>query len=165
VVEYLWHHYEFCRISFADPLKRAAQEIFGLSDDQTWSRDQKEVDDPRWGMSPRRMFQLLGTEAMQPTFGREVWIKRWKISYDLVKESDHVVVPDVRFEPEAQYIRSLGGLILRVDRDVDNGLSDEAKAHVSEAGLLSVDHVIDNNKTLADLEAAVIAFAKSRGLS
>ena len=38
VAEHLWHKHSFVRIGLADPLKRAAQEIFGLTDEQTWSK-------------------------------------------------------------------------------------------------------------------------------
>lgn len=165
--DYLWRKHAAVRIAFADPLKRAAQEIFGLSDAETWERDLKEVEIPYWGMSPRRMMQLLGTEAMQDTFGRDVWLKRWQQSYDIVKHSDNVVVPDVRFEAEAGLIRALGGVIVKVTRDTDNGLEDKAKAHVSEVSLPDtyIDAVIANNAGFKKLYAEMDSFLKKRGIA
>lgn len=153
VAEYLWRKHSFVRIAFADPMKRAAQEIFGLTDEETWGRRLKEVVIPYWGLSPRRMFQLVGTDAMQTCFGRDVWIKRWKLSYDLVKCSDSVVVPDVRFEAEARMIHELGGIVICVDRRTNNDLEEDAKAHVSEAGINPklIDHMLKNSGTIPTL--------------
>lgn len=166
LAELMWKGLGFTRLAFADPLKRAAQEIFGLSDAQTWSCDLKELDIPYWGMSPRRMFQLLGTEAMQPTFGREVWIKRWQLAYELIKDSDHVVVPDVRFDTEALMIRERGGFIVRVERNGDTNLSSQAQQHASENGLtMTIDLVIHNQGEPQEMMDTLLDFIKQRGLS
>ena len=150
IAEYLWGRHAFTRIAFADPLKLAAQAMFGLSAAQTWDADQKEVVIPHWGMSPRQIFQLLGTEAAKPVFGKDIWIKRWRISYDMLSRTDHIVVPDVRFDEEAEAIRGLGGVIVEVQRGV--GLQGSTGTHASELGLLKLpDYVIDNNGTLEDL--------------
>jgi len=153
LAEYLWRTHTFTRIAFADPMKRATQAIFGLSDEQTWSRDLKEISIPYWGLSPRRMFQMVGTDAMQGTFGRDVWLKRWKLSYEMVKDSENVVVPDVRFPQEAELIRELGGYIIQLNRKCENGLDAEAKAHVSEAGISVkyLDFVLHNDSSIDDM--------------
>jgi len=80
LAEHLVASHEYTRIAFADPLKSAAQSIFGLTDAQTWDAELKETEIPYWGMTPRRMFQLLGTEAIQKTFGADIWIKRFNLS-------------------------------------------------------------------------------------
>lgn len=164
LADLMWKHLEFTRLAFADPLKRAAQEIFGLSEAQTWSAELKEVTIPYWGMSPRRMFQLLGTEAMQPTFGREVWVKRWQMAYELIKDSDHVVVPDVRFDAEALMIRERGGYIIRIERNGTSSLSQEAQKHASESSLTTaVDVVLQNNDSPDKLFSQFLEFVKTRG--
>ena len=150
IAHYLWGRHAFTSIAFADPLKLAAKAMFGLTSAQTWDADQKEVVIPHWGMSPRQIFQLLGTEAAKPVFGKDVWIKRWRISYDMLSRTDHIVVPDVRFDEEAEAIRGLGGVIVEVQRGV--GLQGSTGTHASELGLLKLpDYVIDNNGTLEDL--------------
>lgn len=147
-------NHEFVRLAFADPLKLAAQEIFGLTAEQTWSDELKEIVIQRWGMAPRKMFQLLGTECVKPFFGEDMWIKRLDMNYEILKDSDNVVVTDVRFDPEADYIRSKGGIIVEVRRGT--GLAGEAGGHVSERGLSKpADLVIENYGTLEDLHDAV----------
>ncbi len=138
----------FTRIAFADPLKRAAQAIFGLTEAQTWDDDLKEIVIPYWGMSPRSMFQQLGVEAVKRTFGHDVWAKRWAMSFEAV--GDNVVATDCRFDTEAALIRSLGGIIIEVIRGP--GLNGSTGDHSSERGLSTLpDITIDNNGSIKDL--------------
>lgn len=148
---HLWAVHEFTRIAFADPLKLAAQQMFGLTERQTWDDTVKEVDVPYWGMSPRRMFQLLGTDAAKPVFGDDVWVKRWMMAYDVLKDTDHVVVPDVRSELEAAHLRNRGGVILHLTRP---GVEPVA-AHSSENGIAFAegDFYIVNDGTIEQLHA------------
>jgi hypothetical protein len=150
---YLFAAYGFTRIALADPLKLAAQQMFGLTDAQTWSDAVKEEVIPFWGLSPRQMFQRLGSDAVKPVFGNDHWVKRFKISYALLKDTDRVVVPDIRFEYEADMIRDLGGLMIHITRDSAAPVS----AHVSEAGILHKpgDVSVSNNFTLQDFYDAL----------
>lgn len=147
--KHLWVHHGFTRIAFADPLKIAVQAAFGLTDAQTWDDDLKEVVIPYWGLSPRRMFQLFGNEAMKPVFGSDHWIKRWAVTHSTLRETDDVVIPDVRHEDEAAFIRFHGGLIIHLHRD---NLASVA-AHSSEAGIKyrEGDIRVVNNSTLDQL--------------
>lgn len=159
MAEYLQCEFGFVRLPFADPLKMAAQNIFGLTDAQTWDDEVKETKIDHWGMSPREIFQKLGTEAVKGTFGSEVWIKRWMITYELIKGTDTVVVPDVRFDLEASVIRSRGGIIVEIRRGT--GLEGETAQHVSEQGLTLVpDFVIENFGTKKELYASLDALVE-----
>ena len=149
---YGWSRYSFTRIAFADPLKLAAQQMFGLSQEQTWDDRYKETIIPCWGMSPRQMFQLLGNEAVKPVFGNDVWIKRWSMSYAVFRDTDDVIVPDVRFDHEAAHIRSLGGGIIAVLRGP--GLVGSTGDHASERGLSYLpDFTIENDGTIENMYA------------
>ena len=144
----------YVRMAFADPLKEAARVTFGLSFMQVHDRDLKEVVIPYWGMSPREMLQKFGTESIRNVFGAEVWIKRWEKSYDLIKDTDKVIVTDVRFDNEAAAIRRLGGIIIEVQRG--KGLDGETATHASERGLSEpADIVIHNHGTREELYARV----------
>ena len=153
VASYLWERHAFTRIAFADPVKMAAQAMFGLSAEATWSDDMKETVIPYWGMSPRQLFQLVGTECVKPFFGNDIWIKRFMLTYGVVAETDDVVIPDVRFELEAEFIRAKGGRIIHLIR----GDAKPVNAHVSEAGVAFVegDIVPYNNGTLEELYSMV----------
>ena len=151
IAKFAWSQYGFTRIAFADPVKMAAQAKFGLTIEQTWRDELKEVVIPHWGMTPRQIFQMEGTEAGRDVFGNDLWIKRFMLSYNLLKDTDDIIVPDVRFDNEAYAIKALGGIIIEVRRG-QAGLSGSAASHVSESGLsLPADYVIENEGTLEEL--------------
>ena len=151
IAKFAWSQYGFTRIAFADAVKLSAQAKFGLTAAQTWDDELKEVVIPHWNMTPRQMFQMEGTEAGRNVFGGDLWIKRFMLSYNLLKDTDDIIVPDVRFDNEYSSLKSLGGVIVEVRRPV-SGLSGSAGAHVSESGLsLPADYVIENNGTLEEL--------------
>lgn len=82
-------------------------------------------------ITPRIMMQTLGTE-----WGRsllpDLWLCVWQHALD---DSAHCVcVPDVRFDNEAELIRSLGGTIIHVQRKPTADML-AVPAHVSEAGI------------------------------
>lgn len=159
IARMLFAQHAFTRIAFADPLKLAAQQMFGLSKEQTWGDYKKEEVIPYWGMSPRQMFQLLGNEAVKPVFGADIWIKRWSMSYAIFRDTDDIIVPDVRFDHEAAHIRSLGGVIVEVLRGP--GLVGSTGDHVSERGLSTLpEYTIDNNGTLEDLRVKVMSLVE-----
>ena len=165
IAKFAWSQYGFTRIAFADPVKMAAQAKFGLTAEQTWRDDLKEVVIPHWGMTPRQIFQMEGTEAGRNIFGGDIWIKRFMLSYNLLKDTDDIIVPDVRFDNEAEALRSLGGIIIEVRRG-QAGLSGSAGAHVSESGLsLPADYVIENESTLEELHEKfeAIVFGDAEG--
>lgn len=157
VARYLWAEHGYTRIAFADPVKLAAQHIFGLTDEQVWKDHLKEMILPYWDLSPRQMYQLLGTEAVKGTFGDDTWCKRWMLSYGPLSLTDDIVVPDVRTDVEAGMLRSLGGAIIELTRN-DSGLSGSTAAHSSENGLSTFpEYEITNNGTIQDLYDAVDA--------
>ena len=104
-------------LAFAGPLKSAAGMIFHLNTRQLHG-DMKEEEDPRWGKTPREIMQLFGTEvgrAIDP----DVWIKSARIAVEAVWKRDPkviVVITDVRFQNEAEFVRGLRGLLVRVHR-------------------------------------------------
>ena len=134
VADYLWEKEGAIKIAFADALRAAGTSIFDLDPRNFLDRDLKEAEVEYWGMTPRRMLQLLGTEATKPVFGDDIWLKRWFLSYSAVRDTDHVVVPDVRFDVEAGAIRNLGGTIIHIIRP-GAGLPGAAGEHASEAGI------------------------------
>lgn len=143
--------------AFADPLRRAAKEIFGLTDDQMTDRVLKEQVIPYWGKSPRRLLQLLGTESVRDVFGTDTWVKNADLRLQALErtEADEalpievVVWTDCRFPQEAEWIRANGGIVIEVRRpDVE-----PVATHSSEQGLPAalVDGVFWNNGTIDEL--------------
>ena len=131
-------------MAFADPLKAMLKHGLGLTDEQLNNQDLKNVIDMRYHQTPRQMMQSLGTDWGRYLVSHDIWLVRMR---QRIAESnaDVILVTDVRFDNEADLIRSLGGHIaeiikpIRIDTDTDN--------HESEKGitLLSNDYMIPNS--------------------
>lgn len=73
VAKILKDKHNFRTYSFALPLKQVSQILFGLSDEQVWNDKYKEQIIPEWNLTPRRIFQLLGTEGGRLVFQEDLW--------------------------------------------------------------------------------------------
>jgi hypothetical protein len=145
VADILDKEYKFVQIPLADPLKEVVSYLFGLTDEQKWDRELKETVISRWSLSPRQMFQQFG-DAMKEKFGEDFFVKIWDTYYDHWSNRN-VVVPDCRFDVEAERFREMGGYIVEVVRGV--GLSGSTGQHRSEFGLSTLpDFTIDNRGDL-----------------
>jgi len=96
--------------SLAGPLKRAAQRVFGFTDEQVWGA-QKEAIDPRYGFSPRWLLQRLGTEGLRAEFEEDIHVRallRGLRRRPADQPPRLVVVDDVRFPNDARLIAEGG---------------------------------------------------------
>lgn len=147
---YLVNKYGFRRLSFADPLKAAAREIFGFSQEQLYG-DLKEEMDSAWGFSPRWCLQHLGTETMREFFGQmfvqegfwpeedinSIWIRATVRKLQKWREQGVVGVSfsDVRFFNEYQALRTEGGTLVKINRPIEDLEDPVQGTHASEAEL------------------------------
>ncbi len=97
-------------------------------------------------MSVREFLQKLGTEAMRKGLHDNTWVNALFASY---YSGSRWIITDVRFENEADAIRSRKGLLIRMVRNNAEVNSD----HPSEIGLdkYEFDVYLINNGTLQDL--------------
>lgn len=152
VANIISRNYGHVRVAFADPLKDVIKTIFGVTEEELTDRVKKEKVLDRWPYcSPRQLLQFIGTDMFRAYYPG-VWVKAWQ---NRVMSIDApVVASDVRFVDEADLIRSMGGLIIRVVRP---GTKNDG--HISELSqeAIPADHVIMNDGTLYDLELTVKA--------
>jgi predicted kinase len=147
----------FYRVAFAEPLYQMVAVVTGLMPEDLQDREVKEAVIPWLGKSPRQMLQSLGTEWGRSMVKDSVWIDLATRRIEQLQASGRsVVVTDVRFENEAEAIRSLGGELWRVVRPA-GCVASEAMRHSSEAGLSAglIDREIANTGSLGDLANAV----------
>ncbi len=134
VADYLCTNYGYHKVSFAGSLKEVCRVMFGFTDEQLYGVE-KEVVDPFWGFSPREAFQRLGTDTIRVHFDPSVWVRSLH-RHILNRGFRMVVISDVRFRLEAEYIQQLGGRLIRCAcPDLPKQLSDTTAAHVSEQEL------------------------------
>lgn len=163
VAGYLGRSAGIAQYAFAYPLKRGVQEMFGLTDEQTWNDSLKEVVIPEYGKSPRQLFQLAGTEFGRQMVAQDVWVRRAKVEIEERRREsalttsivNGMVITDIRFENEAAMIREQGGTVWHIER---HG-APQINAHSSEDGVVKhpTDIVLLNDGTIADLYAKVNA--------
>ncbi len=162
VADYLVAKHRYEKLSMAGPLK-AGLAAMGLPEPS--NRDDKELVIPGLGFSWRQAAQRLGTE-----WGRgldeDLWLKLMERQLSrhpsnchyFVGERRWPVISDIRFNNEAEMLRSRGGVIIHIGgRQADLGSN---AAHASEAGVLlypNVDEVIINDGTLDQLYAKIDA--------
>jgi hypothetical protein len=132
--DYLVEKHHFRKLAFAEPVKQICQTMFILTEAQLNDPHQKEVVDARWGLSPRQMMQKVGTDMVRQMWGNDFWVKNMDIRH---RQMNHdVVVSDVRFPNEAQWVRDRGGLLVRIDdgrgQSTDSHSSETAQASIQE---------------------------------
>jgi hypothetical protein len=121
----------FARASFSEPLKDMVETLlFALGIDDMYTRD-KESTIPRIGGSLRHLYQTLGTEWGRNLIHPGLWVTAMDSSIKYHYQGRNIIIDDVRFENEADYIRRQGGIIVHIER---NGLI-STDNHPSENGI------------------------------
>lgn len=160
VADHLIEKYGYVKISFAEPLKDACKAIFGFSDAQVNHSLLKETVDEYWEYTPREVLQCVGTELFRdalgqalPKIGNEIWIRALERRVMRLKNDGitNIVITDARFENEVECGRRIGATIIKIDRPRFRG--GKFVTHASEAGIdsLPCDHVLTNDRTIAEL--------------
>lgn len=124
----------------------------------------------------RKLMQRVGTEEGRNVYGQDIWL-RYTLEWMLVHASrgiKRIIVPDVRFHNEFDFIKDLGGTMIRVNAHKRNraacekeaskgtGTAEQIGAHISETELDSgrtFDYTIDN-----DIDAPVSMFIQVRDM-
>lgn len=138
-------------LAFADALKKVTAYVAGEDVALYHSREHKELHSDNLGMARRTALQNVGL-GMREAISPMVWIRRVMITLDQLGWPP-AIITDVRFDNEAEIIREQGGIIVRVTRPGNVGLTGAQAAHASERGVRDdlVDIDVVNNGTLGEL--------------
>ena len=157
--------YNFTRYAFGDPVKDVVGTMFCMNDEQLYGNKKEEID-PRWNVSPRTLFQVIGTNFAQywlmlklPELEEKVkmkhfWVKRFEMWFEEESNKNkNVVITDVRFQHEVDAIKSKNGIIIKL---INSDSIKSTDRHVSETESESIskkdiDYTIDNNSTIDEL--------------
>lgn len=127
VAKYLYDIHGFQKVAFADPIRDMLQ--VGLGIETHYCTEDKETDIPGIGASYRKLMQTLGTEWGRVRINPDLWIHRLERSLAYADPNERIVVSDVRFDNEAEWVRQRGHLI-HLERNVDNTVRPHASEHV-----------------------------------
>ena len=186
----------FTPVSFAKGVKDTAAEMFGwprhlLEGDTQVSREWREQPDEFWSKSfgrdftPRLALQLMGTEVGRDVFHEDFWVIRLK-KFMQDNPYQNYVITDVRFQNEIEFVHSMQGVTIEIERGVrphwysiaasanrgghkeEQYMLNESGVHESEWRWIggSIDHTIQNSGTMEDLKENLIrSLASSYGSS
>jgi hypothetical protein len=146
---------------FAWPLKAGCCAMFGWTPEQVQgvtpeAREWRETVLPEFGFSPREAMQKLGTEWGRDVMHKDLWVLIANQNLRKLESAEKppvgVVVSDVRFPNEVNWIRDNGGEVWHIERP---GLA-AADAHASEVGVERQAHdiVLYNTGTAEGIQQA-----------
>lgn len=108
--------FNFVEKSFAYNVKAIASIISGLPIEVAMSQEGKNRELPLYGnMTVGKLLQVIGTDLFRDHFDDMVWVKSLFAPYDAAK--DNWIVSDVRFKNEADYVKRMGGILVRLEGD------------------------------------------------
>lgn len=110
------------------------------------------------GQEIRELLQRLGTEGGRHVIGDHFWMD--VIMGRICKAKGNVVISDVRFSDECDFIHNLGGEVIRVNR---LGIT-AVNSHISDQQLPDdrIDFEVQNNRTIDDLELDIEAILSTQ---
>lgn len=154
IANHLASKHQVHRYAFADPVKDVAKLLFFFNDDQLYGGE-KEIPDESWfGLTPRQVFQFIGTECMRklfsekfPKFGENFWLLH--LTKRIEQAEGHVIVTDIRFQNEFDLIKDMGGIIIKVERNIQSNDDHESEKNIDD--IRGFDHIIKNDGTLEEL--------------
>jgi len=176
VAKYLVREHGFTKIGFGDPMREMLYAINPIVDIVVDTgvlpltpkvvRVRDVIDEVSWegyketpyGQEIRELLQRLGTEGGRHVIGDHFWMD--VIMGRIRKAKGNVVISDVRFSDECDFIHNLGGEVIRVNRP---GIT-AVNSHISDQRLPDdrIDFEVQNNKTIDDLELEIEAILSSQ---
>ena len=160
VADYLTKEHGYHQFAFANALKDVVGLAFGFTREQLYGGGLKEKIDPRWGVSPRWCLQWLGTDVFRDRWP-DIWIRHLRqdiLDFLAINGQRPIVVSDVRFQDEAQALKRMGAVLIRIERPGAGARGLGEAYHASETdldGWPGFDHVIHNDGSQGDLFALV----------
>lgn len=151
-------------LKFAQPLYDMQDYIYG--------RIESVHRKPASFIKDRKLLQFLGTDWGRQLISPTLWTDLWKAQAQQILNNNTgliVVADDIRFDNEAELVRSMGGHIIQVESsksveriDTKSGFA----GHASESGvsLNNVDYILENNGTIDDLKNSLLTFNAIKAL-
>lgn len=143
--------YDYKIYSFADPIKDMLKVLVNYVDVNLnfyLNNDKEQKIDP-FNASYRKLTQTLGTEWGRNLIDDKIWIEL--LDFNSQWEGK-IVIPDIRFENEAEWVVNNGGIIINIVRD-----SRYKDSHSSEQGVPErfITETIHNNDTVEKLHTEI----------
>ena len=135
----LWRTHGFFPLAFADALKAIVSSEFDIPISDMLGGHKTE--------KARTALQVYGTDNRRAS-DPQVWIKHLESHLRLISDRIGIrrfSVTDVRFQNEADWIRSLGGFVIWLQGRTNTGLTEKQQQHSSETQDIEADYVVKND--------------------
>lgn len=160
VADFLVNNHGFTKLSFGKILKDVISIIFGwnrelLEGDTLESREFRETIDEWWSkelgfsVTPRKMFQMIGTDVMRKHFNQDIWVLVLKKKLnDYSIKNKNIIITDIRFNNEYNMVSEIGGKMIKIIRT-----NMHIYNHSSETSIdnFKSDFIINNNSSIENL--------------
>lgn len=160
ISNYFCQKYGFIRIAYADPLKEICKILFQLNDQQLYGNEKENID-IKWKVTPRFIYQYIGTELFRkemnkiiPDIDNKFWIKcltetiKNKLKFN---PNAKFIISDIRFQNEIHDLKKqFDCKIIRVKRSNINFI-DNHESELFIDNLVDIDYEINNDGSLEDL--------------
>jgi len=138
------NEFTYANKKYSEKLKYMVCFLIGCDRSDLEDREfkEKELGEEWDGLTPRKLLQLLGTEAGRHIIHPNIWVNALFADYE--KDSNWIIT-DVRFPNEAEAIKDKGGILIRIERPQ---LIERDFEHLSETALDDYDgfdYVINND--------------------
>lgn len=157
VANYLIEKHNYVRYGPSVRVKMTTAAMFDVPIEYLDDDKMKDAYDPFWKMTHREMMQKVGKECSRDIFGEDFWMRHVERFIHMMGKSERyktyagVVLADLRYANEADWVHDQGGVVLIVKRDNRPQVSNES--HAAEHGLPDeyADWIIKNNSTIKQL--------------
>jgi dephospho-CoA kinase len=165
LAEYIKTNYNFDEYILSSPIKKIG-EIFGFDKANLYGTQEQKLEiHPYWKVSARTFLQKIGTDLFRDRLkevlpemchSNSVWIDMFRKKY-LENKKTNMIVSDVRFVDEAEAIKELGGILIRIERTYSGKESSEQVHHKSEEEMdkIKVDFNIINDGSKSELYSKI----------
>jgi len=103
----------FARLGFADPIREAVAAMLGEPVNRVFSHPYKDIPHHKLpGATTPRALAISWAEAARRDFGDQFWVKH--LAMRAAQCGPRIVIDDVRFQIEADWINSNGGIVVAV---------------------------------------------------
>ncbi len=110
----------------------------------------------------RMILQKIGTEIIRDHVDEDFWVKKMDETLNSINHSPFtnfkelfVIIHDVRFRNEAEFIKEKGGVLIKILRDETSVDNHRSEAEQSSITLRPKDYLIMNRGSLKELRDAV----------
>ena len=128
---------------FADPIKQHLCDLLKL-DIRYFNDTTLKESVYKDGLTYRMLMQNTG-DSFKKIFGEEVFVNLANEYYKSINSNSILIIPDVRYEYEAEWIKNNSGIMIYVDNM--NSSTTMSNSHSSESKTIDCDIIIHNDKS------------------